>query len=98
MAMRYRAKFPLAVGATTAGMTGMFLLIGCVGYARLGQDFDHSKPVTGSPSVHGACAWGAANVSSGVLGACWSAERAGSRAMVVACQGLRAAGCWGPGA
>jgi vesicular inhibitory amino acid transporter len=44
--MRQRARFTEAVAATTAGMTGMYLLIGCVGYARLGRDFDHSKPVT----------------------------------------------------
>ena len=52
MAMRYRAKFPLAVGATTAVMTGMYLLIGCVGYARLGQNFDHSKPVSAQSTLH----------------------------------------------
>ncbi len=46
MAMREMRKFPRAVAGTTAIMGGMYLMIGCVGYARLGSDFDLTKPVT----------------------------------------------------
>jgi hypothetical protein len=46
MAMRHMHKFPRAVEGTTAFMGAVYLLFGCVGYWRLGSDFDVTKPVT----------------------------------------------------
>ena len=50
MSMRYISKFPRAVAGTTLFMGAIYLMIGCVGYQRLGSDFDLTKPVM-SPAV-----------------------------------------------
>ncbi|CAK0786030.1 hypothetical protein CVIRNUC_009243 [Coccomyxa viridis] len=46
MSMQQKRKFPLAVANVSAVMEVAYLMIGCVGYYRLGSDFDKSKPVT----------------------------------------------------
>ncbi|CAL5228546.1 g11700 [Coccomyxa viridis] len=46
MSMQHKRKFPIAVANVSAVMEVMYIMIGCVGYYRLGSDFDKSKPVT----------------------------------------------------
>ena len=44
--MRQRSRFKYAAGATSAFMTVLYIIMGSVGYYRLGSVFDFSRPVT----------------------------------------------------
>ncbi len=44
--MRHRSQFKYAAGATSAFMTVLYIIMGSVGYYRLGSVFDFSRPVT----------------------------------------------------
>ena len=44
--MRHRSQFKYAAGVTSAFMTVLYVIMGSVGYYRLGSTFDFSRPVT----------------------------------------------------
>lgn len=44
--MRHRSQFKYAAGVTSAFMTVLYVIMGSVGYYRLGSIFDFSRPVT----------------------------------------------------
>ena len=44
--MRHRSHFKYAAGVTSAFMTVVYIIMGCIGYYRLGSVFDFSRPIT----------------------------------------------------
>ena len=44
--MRAKRHFPRSVAVTAFIMTAAYIVMGAVGYLRLGPDFDHTKPIT----------------------------------------------------